>query len=558
MPIAAYLYLYLYWGPTQVSKLSHICMHDARCNLELGTCQERRGVVQQRSTLVFSAWTPFPQRAAHMPKGRAAAAAAASDDNDDDDGVDLGFTLAGEDDEEEEEEKETVKPAAKLAAPAASDDRAAVIKRHRKEEQQLRAEAKQKLFGVAKGDKAARAAAEAERDAALQEMAERHALELGEDPSVTAAADGLATLSATGSAGGSKAGGKKKSQRQKKEEAERAREKRIADHHAGAGPSERDIEMGKLTAQLQPLGKRIVEIPADGHCLYRSLAHQLQAHGDGGCDFAACRREIAQHMRQHPSDFVPFLAETGATDLEAYCQVVEGSSEWGGQLEITAMAHARRTMITIYSADAPPLTTGEEYSGAGTLELAYHRHYFGLGERAWARTRHCTRRRTHRRALAIALAPCPSRTRTPLSHSPARPPARLLPTAPPQTSSPAACEHMEKTRMPAPLLCCLWPLSLPDPRQPLLAAAAVPLSGTRTRPLRLRLSSRRRLQRGGEHWCGKHRRRVVAQWVMEETPPPANHATTISPPPPTAACGWVTQLESDGRVTRLLPSDSIS
>jgi len=44
------------------------------------------------------------------------------------------------------------------------------------------------------------------------------------------------------------------------------------------------------------------------------------------------------------------------------------------------MAHARRTMITIYSADAPPLTTGEEYSGAGTLELAYHRHYFGLGE----------------------------------------------------------------------------------------------------------------------------------------------------------------------------------
>jgi len=55
-----------------------------------------------------------------------------------------------------------------------------------------------------------------------------------------------------------------------------------------------------------------------------------------------------------------------------------------------------------------------------------------------------------------------------------------------------------------------------------------------------------------------HSQRIYTRATAEVKPPPANHATTISPPPPTAACGWVTQLESDGRVTRLLPSDSIS
>ena len=60
---------------------------------------------------------------------------------------------------------------------------------------------------------------------------------------------------------------------------------------------------------------------------------------------------------------------------------VEGSNEWGGQLEITALAHARKACVTIFSADTPPLTTGEEYKGRGLkIELAYHRHYYGLGE----------------------------------------------------------------------------------------------------------------------------------------------------------------------------------
>jgi len=165
---------------------------------------------------------------------------------------------------------------------------------------------------------------------------------------------------------------------QKAEEEERAREKRIADHHAGAGPSEREIELGKLEALLTPLGMQLQDIPADGHCLYRSLAHQLQAGGEP-VEFQQCRKDIASHMRAHPNDFAPYLED--CADLSAYCETVEHSNEWGGQVEITAFAHARKRKVVVFSADAPhTLTTGEEYDDPCPINLAYHRHYFGLGE----------------------------------------------------------------------------------------------------------------------------------------------------------------------------------
>eukprot|EP00962_Isochrysis_galbana_P043395 scaffold16504_cov105-Isochrysis_galbana.AAC.5 len=52
-----------------------------------------------------------------------------------------------------------------------------------------------------------------------------------------------------------------------------------------------------------------------------------------------------------------------------------------GQLEITAIAHATRRAVVVFSADAPELLTGAEYEANGPrLKLAYHRHYYGLGE----------------------------------------------------------------------------------------------------------------------------------------------------------------------------------
>ena len=75
------------------------------------------------------------------------------------------------------------------------------------------------------------------------------------------------------------------------------------------------------------------------------------------------------------------LPETGATDLGAYCTTVESSSEWGGHLEIVALSHSRKRTVAVYSADGPPLLMGEQYADDGPrLTVAYHRHYYGLGE----------------------------------------------------------------------------------------------------------------------------------------------------------------------------------
>jgi OTU domain-containing protein 6 len=96
----------------------------------------------------------------------------------------------------------------------------------------------------------------------------------------------------------------------------------------------------------------------------------------------------ANYIRQHSSDFTPYLEMTAEDPaFEEYCRKVESDvdAEWGGQLEVTALAAALHTQIAIYSADSPVLVMGEgENSSADAsshpIRISYHRHYFALGE----------------------------------------------------------------------------------------------------------------------------------------------------------------------------------
>jgi len=114
------------------------------------------------------------------------------------------------------------------------------------------------------------------------------------------------------------------------EEEERERERRIGETRAKAGPSLREEELKRLSAALAPHELRLHEIAADGHCLYRSIAHQLAAGDEASAlDFRHCRRLAAEYIRSHADDFLPFLlAEHDFSDglLESYCSQVRG---WG-------------------------------------------------------------------------------------------------------------------------------------------------------------------------------------------------------------------------------------
>jgi OTU domain-containing protein 6 len=77
----------------------------------------------------------------------------------------------------------------------------------------------------------------------------------------------------------------RKKQNQKK--AERQREKEIEEETANAGPSMREVEQHRMSElYLAPKGLEIVDIAADGHCLYRAVAFHL----DGDIDFRNVRK----------------------------------------------------------------------------------------------------------------------------------------------------------------------------------------------------------------------------------------------------------------------------
>ena len=127
-------------------------------------------------------------------------------------------------------------------------------------------------------------------------------------------------------------------------------------------------------------------------------------------------------MRQHPDDYAPFVvdgdaeggdaadgcvimcrdaarrASTDATcarcctctavavaSFERYCQSVEGTAAWGGQLELRALAHVLRRRICVFSAHLPTVELGEDYSDDGSdanppLRVAHQQLAYGLGE----------------------------------------------------------------------------------------------------------------------------------------------------------------------------------
>lgn len=209
------------------------------------------------------------------------------------------------------------------------------------------------------------------------------------------------------------------------------REQRKAD----AGPGARAIELEQLNQLLRPqnlkvdlilvaatgdminyfINVQVKEVLSDGHCLYRAVADQMllllnassspstssseahhptdQAHhwNREDCDFARLRARAGQHMRDHASDFAPFVGvDEASPEMEDYCRQVEdvGRAEWGGQLELKALASSLRSCICVYEANRPVLKMGEEFISAGVgggaeaqpIRVSYHKHYYALGE----------------------------------------------------------------------------------------------------------------------------------------------------------------------------------
>jgi len=167
-------------------------------------------------------------------------------------------------------------------------------------------------------------------------------------------------------------------------EAEKERERRAA------GPSAREVELEALAAALsaQKPAMKIHEIPSDGHCLYRSVADQLRrfrpdlfdCSGPGEQMYKEVRKLCASSLRGHVDGYAPFAELKEGEDFEGYCRRVEASADWGGELELRALADALKVRIHVFQAGADkPLVLGDA-PAASPLRVSFHRHYYALGE----------------------------------------------------------------------------------------------------------------------------------------------------------------------------------
>lgn len=188
---------------------------------------------------------------------------------------------------------------------------------------------------------------------------------------------------------------KKKQNRAKARLARRAAEQEAliasASEEAQDLPNLKAVERESMLAQFSTRGLAEKEIRADGHCLYSAVADQLTQLGlslasapSDTPDVAAAiepyrtvRHAAAEYIEKHPNDFAPFLDEP----FDYYVHKVKNTGEWGGQLELMALARTYGVAISVLQGDGRVIDIKPEDDATDKqLWLAYYRHGFGLGE----------------------------------------------------------------------------------------------------------------------------------------------------------------------------------
>ncbi|KAL6863893.1 hypothetical protein J3F83DRAFT_173558 [Trichoderma novae-zelandiae] len=190
----------------------------------------------------------------------------------------------------------------------------------------------------------------------------------------------------------------KKRNRQKERLARRAAETEAAmlsaEQEASSMTDHRAKESAYMKGEFAAHGLSEKDIRPDGHCLFSALADQLSHNGiplrdgDGDGDdkdkepaYKTVRKAATGYMEAHADDFAPFLEE----DLGDYVRKMRDTAEWGGQLELIAVARRYGVEIRVIQDGRTERIGGaEEGEGEGdggkTLWLAYYRHGYGLGE----------------------------------------------------------------------------------------------------------------------------------------------------------------------------------
>ncbi|KAG7288580.1 hypothetical protein NEMBOFW57_004933 [Staphylotrichum longicolle] len=153
---------------------------------------------------------------------------------------------------------------------------------------------------------------------------------------------------------------KQKRNRQKERLARRAAEQEAAavaaEHEASSMTDHRGAERESMQAAFAARSLREHEIAPDGHCLFSAVADQLTindipliaaAAGSGTepkvAPYRVVRRAAADWIENHRAQYEGFLEE----GVEAYVGKIRDTAEWGGELELSALANAYGVEIRV-------------------------------------------------------------------------------------------------------------------------------------------------------------------------------------------------------------------
>ncbi|KAH6655519.1 hypothetical protein BKA67DRAFT_515833 [Truncatella angustata] len=217
--------------------------------------------------------------------------------------------------------------------------------------------------------------------------------ELEEEPEIDAVADKLRDtsipdVSSNNREAAEKGGAGKKRNRQQermaRRRAEQEAEAEAAENEAKNMTDHRAIEKTYLLKEFKANNLVEKEIQPDGHCLFSAIADQLSQRDiplggeQGQPPYKVVRRRATDHMQRHRDDFAPFLED----NFEDYVKKIRDTAEWGGQLELKALADVYGVEIKVVQ-DGRTETIEPGGSAPGErprIWLAYYRHGYGLGE----------------------------------------------------------------------------------------------------------------------------------------------------------------------------------
>lgn len=194
----------------------------------------------------------------------------------------------------------------------------------------------------------------------------------------------------------SSAGGKtKKPNRAKARLARRAAEQdaivREAEFEAANAPNPREIERERMATQLERHKLSLHEIRADGHCLYAAVADQIKAREldvkpritikvapAEEKEFKKVRCAAADWIEQNADDFAGFMEDP----LPEHVRKIRETGEWGGHLELLALARTYGVRICVLHSDGNVNKIEPEGDTTNLEEiwLGYYKHSHGLGE----------------------------------------------------------------------------------------------------------------------------------------------------------------------------------